>query len=144
MRQIVGELYLRAFFVCASVLKDAVHHPRAVLLEFPVFSHSAECLWRPVCCALLALRGTQVSTRMLGVNSSGAPSLRAMAGTALVSAVTEGSKAGSATWATLAAVVRKLQYAVKPPGLWALLVSRRSTESASLIWDTTSGCMVVG
>ena len=42
------------------------------------------------------------------------------------------------------AAVGKLQYAVKAPGWFALWVSGRSRESAFLIWDTGSGCMVVG
>ena len=37
MRQIVGDLYLRAFLVRALVVKDEVHHPRAVGLEVAVF-----------------------------------------------------------------------------------------------------------
>ena len=52
-------------------------------------SHSGGCTWRPVCCVLLALWWIRCSTRVLAVHSSGAPSLRAMAWTALVSAVME-------------------------------------------------------
>ena len=35
--QIAGELYPCVFSVCAVVLKDEVHHPRAVGLEVAVF-----------------------------------------------------------------------------------------------------------
>ena len=105
MRQIVGELYLRAFSVCAVVLKEEVHHPQAEGLEVGVFVPQHWVYSGPICCVLLALWWTRSSTRVFGVHSSGAPSLRAMAWTALVTAVTKGGKGGSATWATLPAAV---------------------------------------
>ena len=37
-----------------------------------------------------------------------------------------------------------LKYIVNIPGCWALWVSGRVRESASLIWVTASGCLVVG
>ena len=59
-------------------------------------------------------------------------------------AVTVGSSGGSATWGTMPVSVGKFQYIMNIPGWWALWVSGRVRESASLIWVTASGCMVVG
>ena len=55
-----------------------------------------------------------------------------MAWTALVSAVTEGGKAGSATLGSMPAAVRKFQYLVNAPGCWALCLSGRSRPECLL------------
>ena len=64
-------------------------------------SQTGGCICRPPCCALLALWCVCWFTRMLGVQSSGAPSMRAMAWAARASAVTGGVRGGSAGCGTM-------------------------------------------
>ena len=82
--------------------------------------------------------------RTFGVQSCAAASLCAMAWAALASAVTVVGSGGSATLGTMPVSVGKFQYIVNIPGWWALWVSGRVRESASLIWVTASGCIVEG
>ena len=117
VRQIVGELYFRAFSVCAVVLEDEVHPLRAVGSKLVVFvpqrrlysASGSLCLFGAVLDALLR--------QGVGLPLKGGPFPRPIARTALASAVTEGGKPGSATCGTMPAAVRKLQYVVNAPGL---------------------------
>ena len=65
------------FALWSSRMKCTFH--RLLGRRLPSLSHSGGCVWRPVFCALLVLWWTRCATRLLGVQSSGARSLRAIA-----------------------------------------------------------------
>ena len=134
------ELYFRALPFVSMVFQYAVYHPWAVGLEVTVFVVQQRMYLASSLLRFVALR----SMRTFGVQSCGASSLCAMAWAALASAVTVRGSGGSGTWGTMPVSVGKFQYIVNIPGWWALWVSRRVRDSASLIWATASGCMVVG